>query len=321
LTHYVRAGDFIENLVKAAQDLNEYAFALGALAHAAGDGQGHSIATNHAVAELYPKLRAKYGNVIPYEDNPVAHLKVEFGFDVSQVAHGNYAPDAYRDFIGFEISKPVLQRAFRETYGFEFDSMYFSVDLALGTYRYAVSSLIPLMTKVAWQTKRKDISQMHPGVTKKKFVYNLSRASFKKRWGNQYKRPGILARFLSVLFRLLPKVGPLRPFEFRPLTANTETIFAKSFNATLDVYRGMLRDVQSGRLQVRNLNFDTGKAVEPGDYRLADETYAKLVEKICEGKTDTIPAELRADILRYFAKGQGPQRLQAGLERLRNGGQ
>ena len=31
LTHYVRSGDFVLNLIRDSQDLNEYAFALGAL--------------------------------------------------------------------------------------------------------------------------------------------------------------------------------------------------------------------------------------------------------------------------------------------------
>src|SRR3954469_7268452 len=37
LTHYVRSGDFVIALVRESQDLNEYAFALGALAHYAAD--------------------------------------------------------------------------------------------------------------------------------------------------------------------------------------------------------------------------------------------------------------------------------------------
>ena len=56
LTHYVRSGDFILNLIKESQDLNEYAFALGALSHYAADNNGHSMAVNLAVPLLYPKL-------------------------------------------------------------------------------------------------------------------------------------------------------------------------------------------------------------------------------------------------------------------------
>src|ERR1044071_8610426 len=116
LVHYVRSGDFIEALLDEAQDINEYAFALGALAHYSADNSGHVIAVNRAVPILYPKLRARYGDRITYVEDPTAHLKTEFGFDVVQVARGRYASQAYHDFIGFEVSKSVLQRAFKRTY-------------------------------------------------------------------------------------------------------------------------------------------------------------------------------------------------------------
>src|SRR5450631_2928979 len=107
LTHYVRSGDFIEALIRGSQDLNEYAFALGALEHYAADTEGHRLATNRAVPILYPELRRKYGNDVTYWDNPTAHVRTEFGFDVLQVSLGHYAPDQYRDFIGFEVSREV----------------------------------------------------------------------------------------------------------------------------------------------------------------------------------------------------------------------
>ena len=85
--------------------------------------------------ELYPKLRAKYGNLITFEDNPAAHLKTEFGFDVLEVAKGRYAPEDYHDFIGFRVAKPMLERAFAETYSIEMKDIFKNLDLALSTYR------------------------------------------------------------------------------------------------------------------------------------------------------------------------------------------
>jgi hypothetical protein len=64
LTHYVRSGDFVLALLHDSQDLNEYAFAIGAMAHYAADNSGHRLATNVAVPVLYPKLKTKYGNVV-----------------------------------------------------------------------------------------------------------------------------------------------------------------------------------------------------------------------------------------------------------------
>src|SRR4030095_10650830 len=92
LLHYVRSGDFIEGLLAESQDLNEYAFALGALAHYAADNNGHAIAVNRAVPALYPKLRMRFGNKVTYVEDPTAHVKTEFGFDVVQLAKARYAP-------------------------------------------------------------------------------------------------------------------------------------------------------------------------------------------------------------------------------------
>src|ERR1039457_4757511 len=115
-THYVRSGDFIVNLMNDATDLNEYAFALGALAHYSSDNIGHP-AVNQAVAFELPKLRRKCGSEVTYAENPKAHIRTEFGFDVTQVAKNRYTSDRYHDFIGFEVSKPVLEWAFQDTYG------------------------------------------------------------------------------------------------------------------------------------------------------------------------------------------------------------
>src|SRR6185369_933351 len=52
LTHYVRSGEFILALLHDAEDLNEYAFALGALSHYAADIDGHSVGTNRVVPIL-----------------------------------------------------------------------------------------------------------------------------------------------------------------------------------------------------------------------------------------------------------------------------
>src|SRR5580704_7785318 len=134
LTHYVRSGDFVVNLVKEANDLDEYAFALGALAHYSSDNCGHPT-VNQAVGIEFPKLAKKYGKEVTYEDNPKAHIRTEFGFDVTQVAKNRYTSDRYHDFIGFEISQPVLDRAFQDTYNIPLNSLISNEDLAIGTFR------------------------------------------------------------------------------------------------------------------------------------------------------------------------------------------
>src|SRR5712671_694701 len=139
LVHYVRTGDFVVTLVKDSSDLNEYAFALGALAHYVSDNSGHPT-INRVVAIEFPKLRRKYGDSVTYGDDPKAHIRTEFGFDMVQVAKNRYTSDRYHDFIGFEVSKPLLERAFQETYGLKLDDVFGSVDLAIGSYRRSVST-------------------------------------------------------------------------------------------------------------------------------------------------------------------------------------
>jgi hypothetical protein len=82
LLHYVRTGDFYERAVKEAGAPQEYAFALGMLAHYEADTIGHPEATNLAVPIIYPKLAARYGDSATYADSPSAHLETEFRFDV-----------------------------------------------------------------------------------------------------------------------------------------------------------------------------------------------------------------------------------------------
>jgi hypothetical protein len=298
LTHYVRSGDFVLALIAESHDLNEYAFALGALAHYAADTTGHPLATNLSVAIMYPKLAKQYGPVITYDEKPSAHSQVEFGFDVDQVAEGNYAPRAYHDFIGFEVSKPVLERAFADTYCIDLSSILVSVDLAIGSYRHAVSSVIPRTTRVAWHMKRHEIQDSHPNEVRSQFIYNVSHSEYRKDWGKTYEQPGISARIKAFFLRLVPKVGPFSALAFHPPTPAVEQLYMHSFNETLKHYRGMLVAQQEGRLQLPNDNFDTGEPTEPTAYPFADEAYAKLLANV-SGKP--ITDALRSDILAFYS--------------------
>jgi hypothetical protein len=298
LTHYVRSGDFVLALIAESRDLNEYAFALGALAHYAADNSGHPLATNLSVALMYPKLAKKYGPVVTYDQKPSAHAQVEFGFDVDQVAEGNYAPHAYHDFIGFEVSKPVLERAFAKTYCIDLSSVFVSVDLAIGSYRHAVSSVIPKMTKVAWHMKKHEIQNSHPSEVRSQFIYNVSRSEYRKDWGTVYEKPGTSAKIKAFFLRLVPKVGPFSALAFHPPTPAVEHMYMHSFNETLEHYRGMLLAQREGRLQLPNENLDTGELTKPTVYPFADETYAKLLSKL-NGKP--VSAALRGDILAYYS--------------------
>jgi hypothetical protein len=299
LTHYVRSGDFILNLIRESQDVDEYAFALGALAHYAGDNNGHRMAVNVTVPMLYPKLSLKFGKWITYADDPFSHTKTEFGFDVFQAARGRYASNAYKGFIGFQVAKPVLQRAFLDTYGIRIEQVFFDLDLAIGSYRRAVGTVLPALTKVAWQIKRQEITKEAPGITRQKFLYNLSRSSYEKNWGATYERPGVRSKILAGLFRIVPRTGPFKALAFKRLTPEIEKLYMASFNASIDAYRGLLAGAGSGRLILPNVNLDMGQATKAGQYTLADTAYAKLLHKL-EGHYPDMPQDLREDILAFY---------------------
>jgi hypothetical protein len=301
LTHYVRSGDFVEALVRESRNTEELAFALGALAHYTADNVGHPTAVNLAVPLTYPKLRTKFGDRVTYQDHPTAHLRTEFGFDVLQVARGRYLPDAYRDFIGFEVSKPVLERAFKATYGLELDDVFTNLGLAIGTFRWTVSTTIPEMTKVAWESRHDEIAARTPGVTRDQFMFRISRADYERVWGTEYKRPNFWHRLCAAMLRLVPKIGPFKTLAFKPLTPEAERLFVESFTATVQRYRTFVVAASRNRLSLDNRNFDTGRVVKAGDYRLADEAYARLLDKLADGGFKKVPRALRGDILAFYA--------------------
>jgi Zinc dependent phospholipase C len=307
LVHYVRSGDFVEALVRDSQDLNEYAFALGALAHYAADNEGHRTGTNLAVPLLYPKLRRKYGNVVTYDENPLAHLKTEFGFDVLQVAKGRYASDAYRDRIGFQVSKDLLARAFQETYSLDLDSVLSNYDLAIASYRRGVSQLIPEATKIAWQTKRDEIQQGTPGITRTAFLYRVSRSNYEKQWPDKYEKPGFGTRLLGFLLELIPKVGPFRDLAFKIPTPDAERLFVASFSNALQNYVQLAKQQGSPRQTILvNDNFDTGTITGPGQYPLADKTYADLLDRLQKNNFASVSPGLRSTLLTYYSDLNAP---------------
>jgi len=327
LTHYVRSGDFILALLHDANDIYEYGFALGALAHYAADNNGHRIGTNRAVPLLYPHLRKKFGDSVTYEEDRLAHTKTEFGFDVLEVARERFAPDSYHDFIGFEVAQGLLDRAFQETYGLELKSVLLDEEKALTSYRHAVSKLLPKATRIAWHLKQDEIKDDLPGITKRKFLYNLKRANFEKEWGKDYKKPGPGERFLAFLYLLLPKWGPLKVLQFRTPTPETERFFEASFNETLDRYRELLRDQRNGKVALPNDNFDVGADTGPGKYKLNDGAHAELISRLADQKFANVSPALLGELQHFYSDPSLPYankkdrkaqaRLQAAVEQLK----
>jgi hypothetical protein len=305
LVHYVRSGEFVEALLAESTDINEYAFSLGAMAHYAADIVGHPV-VNAAVGWEFPELRKKYGPIVTYAQNTKAHIRTEFGFDVVQVAKQRYNSDAYHDFIGFEVARPVLERAFLKTYGISLGDVFGNVDLSIGTFRWSVSRAIPEMTRVALLTKKDEMVKENPSFAKDKFLYNLKRSEYEKEWGKTYRKPGLGAKIMAIIFKIIPKVGPFKAIAFKMPNPDTETLYLNSVNHTVDTYRAYLRDLQAGKLQLANMDFDTGNRTQQGEYRLTDETYAKLLEKLTKEDFAGMQTDLRRNILAFYQNPSAP---------------
>lgn len=326
LVHYVRSGDFVEEMLRQSQDAKEYAFALGALAHYVSDVDGHP-AVNEAVGLRYPKLRAKFGKYVKYAQDKSAHLKTEFGFDTLQVAKNRYAPDQYHDFIGFEVSEPLLERSFPVVYGMDLKEVLPHEELAVGSYRWTISRLIPHMTKVALQLHRKQLVREVPNFQKRRFLYRLSRTDYERSWGNKYQRPGFGTRFLAAVLSIIPKIGPFRGLGFNDPTQRTEDLYIKSINKTFDDYRRLLEQAKTTTPELQDRDLDTGELTRPGEYTLADNTFAELVTHLADNKFAQAQPELRGKLLQFYSESSAPvetkkdekkwQKVQDALNQLR----
>ena len=300
LTHYVRTGDFVQAMLSDAQDLNQYAFAIGALSHYIADIHGHPY-INESVGIEYPKLAAEYGPLVPYDVDHHAHIRVEFGFDVLQVAKGRYASEQYHNFIGFEVSAPLLERAFQDTYGMPLTAVMPHEELAVNTYRRSVSQLIPEMTKVALLVKGDELKREIPNFNREHFLYHLSKADYRKSWDGDYEKPGPGAHVLAAVFKIVPKVGPFKDIDFKEPTTRTENLYFKSINETVDNFRKALHEVKNGDLKTANINLDTGNPTERGKYPLADATYRTLLDDQAADNFDGTDDGLRDNILEFYA--------------------
>jgi len=311
ILHYARTGDFVSTLIRESSNPNEYAFALGALAHYCGDVFGHP-AINQVTANEYPRLRRRFGRAVTYEENPVAHLRTEFGFDVVEVAHGRYSQQNYRDFIGFQVSKDLLNRAFLETYDVPLDSILTHEDLALASYRRAVSKLIPKMTTVAAVSYKDQIEKEDPGFQRDKFVYRLKRTEFEKEYGRQYAHPGFGSRVLALFIRILPKVGPLKAFSLMVPNAADQDLYIKSVNTTVDQFNSLLVQIKppsegspdsmlQQALDLQEIDLDTGKPSRLGEYRRADQTYARLLDKILSDPKAQMAPDIHQSFVDFYS--------------------
>lgn len=301
LVHYVRSGDFVSALLRNASTLNQYAFALGFLSHYVADNYGHPLATNRSVPLVYPRLEKKYGHVITYAENRIAHLRMEFGFDVLEIAKGNYASQAYHNFIGFKVDTAVLSRAFIETYGLNINNVFNNhFQLSVETFRWIVANIFPAIAKAEWVAKKGKIKKNKASKTTAHFSYKMHQKQYDKQFGKGYRRPGFRAALLSFLIRVLPKVGPTRALRFKPPTPQAQKYLEQSIDTILYHYSMDLQQLSDHPLNLKDKNYDTGNLTANCEYSLANQTYTIWVLQLKENNFKNVDSKVRQNILNFF---------------------
>jgi Zinc dependent phospholipase C len=306
LVHYVRSGDFVTELLDEEQNINEYAFSLGFLSHYMTDKYGHSLATNLCVPIVYPKEKRKYGDIVTYAEDHISHKRMEFGFDVLQTVKGNYATEAYHDFIGFQVSRNLLERAFKKIYGLDINDLFGNFALSIESFRWSFKKLFPTLTNAAWVIKKNEMLKSQSNVTTRDFAYRMRKADYDNEFGKKGRKPGVVATFLSFLIRVLPKIGPLRALKFKDPGPVAEKLFIHSFDTILIQYKLALKNCASSNIDFANIDFDTGNITSLGEYPLADKTYNSLLTWLRKQDFEYLNDSLKKNIIEFYAPQAQP---------------
>ncbi len=309
LTHYVRTGDFIDSLLRNAHTVDEYAFALGALSHYLADNIGHQNAINLSTPIEFPGLEKKYGPVVTYDEDPHAHVRTEFAFDIDQLSHQRFAPANYLERIGLQVPRKLLERAFFETYGLTLRSQLGHEAPAIHSYRSSVRHFIPRIAYAEALIHKNDFPADSTGPEFQKYQARLAKADTASGWSKYRHKPGVGTHLMAFAIRITPKVGVFSILAIRGPTAETEGKYVTSLNNTDDAFDQLLEQLRMhphNLLHLQNLDLDTGSAIQPGTYRLMDATYAKLLHRITTKPTRLVPAGLKQNLLAFYADPNAP---------------
>jgi hypothetical protein len=299
--HNVRTGDYVTALLEEAGDLNELAFALGSLAHYTADNYGHMLGTNAAVPLVYPKMKARFGNTVTYADDHKSHSRIELAFDVLQTARGNYASKAYHDFIGFNISRTLVEKAFYRTYGMNVNDVFGNMAVAISTFRWTIKFLLPNIVRTAWAKKKDDIKKDGPDPGARRFSYRMKNRTYYHEFGKDHQKAGILPTVIAVILPIIPKMGPLSKLRFKAPSPEIEKLFIKSFDSTLVNFDRAVNDFHKGNSQLANRTLDTGYPTVYGEYSIADQNYQDFLMMLYKGKFEHLNAPIRTNLMAFYA--------------------
>lgn len=309
LTHYVRTGDFVTNLIRDSRNINELAFALGALSHYVGDSDGHRYAVNVSVPQEFPGLGKQYGTVVTYEENPHAHVRTEFAFDVDQISHERVAPLGYLRHVGFRVPTRLLNKAFYDTYGISASSVLGEEFGAIRSYRWSVRTLLPRVAYAEVLLHRRSMPADPNTPAFHAFAARIDQADRENRWEAYRKhKPSMLTRVFVVLIFIVPKVGPLSDLAIRGPKDDTEADYVASLSRTTTDYSLLLSEVKDQgpkKFDLGDMDLDTGYPTRPGTYKLTDKTYAKLLDRVTHHNARP-PLGLRQNILAFYSVPNAP---------------
>ncbi len=306
LTHYVRSGDFVVSLLRNAHTADELAFAIGSLSHYIGDTVGHSMAVNLSVPVEFPKLEKKYGPNINYAENPHAHVQTEFAFDINQLSKRRFAPYDYLKFVGLEVPRPLLRKAFFETYGLNLPDIIGTKETSIRVYRYGVRRFLPNIAAAETLLHKKNFPTDLASQDLEDLKNDLIQASADNNWEAYRKTPGFGIHLYAGFIYILPKVGTLKMLAIKGPTQPTENLYIKSVNRSIKSMRFVLTHFDTIERYLPNRDLDTGLVVKPGGYPLTDKTYATLLDMITKHPDKVVPNQLRHDLLAYYADPQAP---------------
>jgi len=244
LTHYVRSGDFVVNLFRNAGNVDELAFAVGALSHYIGDSVGHSTATNRAVPIEFPKLEARYGSSVNYAEGEHQHVQTEFAFDINEIAKGRFAPVHYLRHVGLEVPTKQLSLAFYQTYGLREDfSTTRHQRINVNAYRFAVHRFIPRIAYATTLLHRKhEPADPTDNPDLQRLTAEIAKVAAENHWNDYRKHAGIGTYMLAGIIYIIPKIGPIKLAAVKGPTPQTEADYIHSvLTSTDDLTRALHR--------------------------------------------------------------------------------
>jgi hypothetical protein len=204
----------------------------------------------------------------------------EFSFDVVQITGAGYPPRTYHNYIGFRVPKPLLNRAFKDTYGLKLGNRFWFEGLSLWFYKLTASEIIPDLCQILWQQKKKNIFRANPRTVTARFSYRLSPQNYERpsrkgrksrrlepwtwHWNAAAKHANVrlFSRALVFVVETMPKVGPLRMVEFKPPTVAVQDLFIEAFDLTVARYESDLTKLSEHNLDLPDENLDTGKPTQ-----------------------------------------------------------